>query len=363
MGFLILKKRGLGDLKLQPSRRKPGLHQSREYDLEEVILFELDGRDIDRQLDVRGPGSGVRASPPQNPFAKRHDKTGCLRKRNELVRCDQTLGRMAPPDQRLDAAKRSRLRIHDGLVMQLEFLSLDGVAQLDLRRPLRIGNLEQLILKEPVLVPSIGLDVVERKVGSLQETLRVRLMFRSQNDTDAGPDIGPVTVEIERLRDGIDDPKRKRNGGLVLIGPALLDDRKFVTAQSRQDIGFPDRGLQTCSDFNQQLVSGRMPQRVVDGFKPVEVNHHDRDRAAVPFQAPAYFLELRVEFGAVRKSGQRVVAREMDDLRLRPSPLGDVFVRCQPSAVGHRLAGNQDEAAIGKFVDPARCGILGELIQ
>ena len=188
-------------------------------------------------------------------------------------------------------------------------------------------------------------------------------MLRGQHNTDAGAEIGPVAVEIERLRNGSDDPKRERNGSLVLIGPALLDDCKFVTAQSRQHVGFPDRGLQTSSDFNQQLVSGRMPERVIDRLEPIEVDHHDRDRAAVPLQALARFLELRIEFGPVRKSRQRVVAREVDDLRLRPSPLGDVFVRRQPPAVSHRLAGDQDEAPVGKFVDPARCGILRELVQ
>ena len=54
--FLILEKRGFGYLQLQPFRRKTGLHQGTEYDVEEIALFELNRRDIDRDLDVLRSG-------------------------------------------------------------------------------------------------------------------------------------------------------------------------------------------------------------------------------------------------------------------------------------------------------------------
>jgi hypothetical protein len=173
MGFLVFKKRGFGYLELQPVRRKTRLHQRTQQDLEEVALLELNGRDIDRQLDVGGPRSSIGASALQDPFSQRPNKAGRFRERNELVRRNHPLGRVAPSDQSLNAAKRSRLRIHNGLVMQFEFAPLDGVSQLALRRALRIGNFKKLVSEEPEIVPATGLDVVERKVGSLQQPLRI----------------------------------------------------------------------------------------------------------------------------------------------------------------------------------------------
>ena len=60
MGFLVFQERGLGDLELQPLRLQARLHQRAEDDLEQVALLELDRRDIDGDLDVRGPVGGVR---------------------------------------------------------------------------------------------------------------------------------------------------------------------------------------------------------------------------------------------------------------------------------------------------------------
>ena len=76
MRFLVFKKRGLGDLQLQPLRRKTGLHQRAQHDVEQVALLELNRRDIDCDLDVRRPRRGVRAGPLQDPFPERHDQAG-----------------------------------------------------------------------------------------------------------------------------------------------------------------------------------------------------------------------------------------------------------------------------------------------
>ena len=55
MGFLVFEQRGFGDFELQPFRRKTRLHQRRQDRLEQIVLFELNRRDVDRQFDMRRP--------------------------------------------------------------------------------------------------------------------------------------------------------------------------------------------------------------------------------------------------------------------------------------------------------------------
>lgn len=247
--------------------------------------------------------------------------------------------------------------------MQLEFFPRDGVPQFAFGRPLRMRDFQHCRVIDAEIIPAVGFGIIEREVGALQELLRLDAVFRRQRNPDAGADAGLMAVEIEGPANGVDDPQRERDRAFMLGRPSLLDDCKLVAAEARQHVGLANGGLQTPAHLDQQLIAGGMAKRVIDGLELVEIEHHDGDGVIVPLQALARFLELRIEFGPVRKSRQRVVAREVDDLRLRPSPLGDVFVRCQPPAVSHRLAGDQDEAPVGKFVNPARSGILRELVQ
>ena len=86
----------------------------------------------------------------------------------------------------------------------------------------------------------------------------------------------------------------------------------------------------------QQLVAGGMAQRVVDGLEVVEVEQVDgHDLAAL--DARQRLLEPLVEQHAVGQAGQRIVQRHVRDLGLRAALLGDVLVRGDRAAVGHRL--------------------------
>src|SRR6202034_4639406 len=96
------------------------------------------------------------------------------------------------------------------------------------------------------------------------------------------PQAPPMALEIKWPGNGVDDPKRERNRRLVLIGRVLLDDGKFVATQSREHVGFPGGGLQTFPDLNQQFVSGRVPQRIIDDLEFIEVDHHDGAGTSVP---------------------------------------------------------------------------------
>src|SRR5207245_4416471 len=104
--------------------------QRAQYDVEQIALAELHRREIDRYADVRRPARGGRAGALQHVLAERNDQTGLLGQRNELVGRDEPLLRMAPASQRLGAGWLARLDVDDRLVVHLQLVAREGLAQI-----------------------------------------------------------------------------------------------------------------------------------------------------------------------------------------------------------------------------------------
>src|SRR6185312_9802935 len=86
--------------------------------------------------------NGLTTALAQDPSADRHDETGLLGERDELVRGDETALGVAPAQQRLDARRAAVAETDDRLVVQLELVG--G------HRPLQVGA--QLEAGEDALV-------------------------------------------------------------------------------------------------------------------------------------------------------------------------------------------------------------------
>ena len=102
-------------------------------------------------------------------------------------------------------------------------------------------------------------------------------MFGRKRDADARGDIDFIALNIEGLRDDIDDTIGKRAGRFTLVIVTVLDDGKFVAAQARQHIGLPQRCLQANGRFAQQRITNRMAKRIVDMFEAIEIQQQDRE--------------------------------------------------------------------------------------
>ena len=108
-------------------------------------------------------------------------------------------------------------------------------------------------------------------------------MLGREGNSDAGPDADPVAIEVERFFDKPDDPERERDGAFALVLLVFLDDGEFVATQPGQYVGIAKRRPQPLRDFDEQLVSGGMPQRIVDILELVEVEHqHGKSSAMAP---------------------------------------------------------------------------------
>src|SRR5690349_18380810 len=122
-------------------------------------------------------------------------------------------------------------------------------------------------------------------------------MLWGKSDADARTDLGPMTIESERLFDELDDPKRQPDGAFALVLFVFLDDCELVAAEAGQHIGIAQRRLQPAGDLDQQPIARRVPQRVVDLLELVQVEHQDAERSAMALGSPGSILEFLTEYG------------------------------------------------------------------
>ena len=101
-----------------------------------------------------------------------------------------------------------------------------------------------------------------------------------------------------------------------------------------------------------------MAKGIVHRLELVEVEMMNRDHLLAMNSATQSLFEPLVQQYAIGKISQRVVMRHIFDLDLGLALLGDVFVRGNPAAVGHRPMANLEGAAVLQF-DDAVGGLVG----
>src|ERR1700674_919505 len=80
----VLHEDRLGNLKLEAMGRQPGGGQRIDDHRQQILVHDLNRREIDRELHLVRPASGVGASLAQQPFAERHDQSDLFRHGNEF---------------------------------------------------------------------------------------------------------------------------------------------------------------------------------------------------------------------------------------------------------------------------------------
>ena len=96
---------------------------------------------------------------------------------------------------------------------------------------------------------------------------------------------------------------------------ASLHDGELVAAHARDRIGLAYQSAQPIGHHLQELVAGRMTQRVVDGLEVVEIENVRGHDLAAP-DAGQRMLQPLVQKHAVGQPGQGVVQRHVRDLGL-----------------------------------------------
>jgi hypothetical protein len=113
------------------------------------------------------------------------------------------------------------------------------------------------------------------------------------------------------------------------------------------------RVAEPAGDGLEQRVADLVAERVVHGLEVVKVDIvHGQPFARR--QARDRVGQALAQQHAIGQIRQRVVARHVGDLPLRPGALGDVLVGRYPAAARHGTAQHRDDATVPQFHDPER---------
>jgi len=147
---------------------------------------------------------------------------------------------------------------------------------------------------------------------------------------------------------------------LLDLAAAGLDDGELIAAEPRQEVRFAHAAAQPLCDRFQKSVADRMTERVVHLLEAVEIEPMEGERRAF-VQVAERVLERLAEMEAVGNAGQRIVPRKPLDFLLRPALFGDVLLDIDPTAVGERLIGHQELAAVVEVLDVREGVAFGQL--
>ena len=191
---------------------------------------------------------------------------------------------MVPADQRLEAADLAARDLDDRLVIQLEFVGDERLAQVELQAPALLHLRVHFRLEEVVGAAAFRLGAIERHVGVAQELVGLVAVGRRHGDADAGADDHLMAVDFERLGERLDE----FGGKLAGVGRpgAALHDGEFVAAKAGHRIDAAHHALQPLGHRAEQRIADRMAERIVDALEAVEVEEH-APRAFRRGRAPA----------------------------------------------------------------------------
>ena len=138
-------------------------------------------------------------------------------------------------------------------------------------------------------------------------SLRIGGVVGQDRDADADADLGSHRVEHERLLDAGRQPARDRRR-VVDVG---VEQRhhELVAAQPDDQVRVAQRVLEARAELPQELVAGRMAERVVDLLEAVEVEEHEGQTACRRLAVACSASELveQMEQGpAVAQAGELV---------------------------------------------------------
>ena len=106
---------------------------------------------------------------------------------------------MVPAQQRLEAGDLAARDVDERLVVQLELVGEQRLAQIELEPAALLHLRVHFRLEEVVGAAALGLGAVERHVGVAQQLVGLVAVGRRHGDADAGADDDLVAEHVERL--------------------------------------------------------------------------------------------------------------------------------------------------------------------
>ena len=222
-------------------RLQTGLGQRGGHDFGQVPARELHRGGIHGHVDA--PISGVppqltlMAGIPQHAGADGHDQAALLRDGNQNRRRDASEFRIVPTQQRFKPGDAPRGEVELRLVMDGQFIALQGVMQFRFDGQAAVGVLADFRVGQ--------LDAaLARPFGCIQARCRRRAVARRfgaipriDRDTDAGAQEDLVALHRKRRREGRQNALGHAHG---VVRPVYVAENQHetVAAAARQSLGF-----------------------------------------------------------------------------------------------------------------------------
>ncbi len=149
----------------------------------------------------------------------------------------------------------------------------------------------------------------------MHDALLIVSIPRKHGNADADADRRRIAGDIHLHREHAED-RLGQQTRLLRSGLPGRQDHELIAAEAGNHVAWPCAFLENGGNLFENAVAFGMAEYIIDGLEPVEIERKQSELILL-----AAILDLLVkaglEHGAVRKTGQNVVAREIFDLTLR----------------------------------------------
>nr|WP_242500816.1 hypothetical protein [Tropicimonas sp. IMCC6043] len=346
----ILDHRGLGDLDLQPARRKPGLPQQVGNGCRQSGVAKLLRREVEGKVEPGWPGHGGLASTAQDEPADRVDLPGGFGQRYEAGRRNRPQPRVVPAREDLEADKTAVGHVDNGLEVGNDGAGLDRGGELDLELGRRTQVLAKLVVEEIHAPAALAFCAIHRLFGVPKELLLVE-PSAPERDADAGCDHEVLAIHgklpLHRREHPAGEP-----GGRVIGAVLAQNDGEFVATEPDGNLMLTTQLPQPFRDALKHPVADLVPAQIVDRLEAVEIHQDHRQRAARPLRRVDERSDHLGQRPPVLQPGQRVVAGDVTGPRLGREPFAKPLAELDtPVAEKERQTDSQNDEEAKELVE------------
>ncbi len=140
--------------------------------------------------------------------------------------------------------------------------------------------------------------------------------------------------------------------GLILAANPGLNDDELVATESGYDIADAGYRAQAFGGRLEQKITAIVPERVIDLLEAVEIDKMHGHAATLQRQDGKHLLQFFDQLGPICQAGERIVMRQVGDLRLSLLPFGNVVEGRDPTAAPHGLVDHAKHPPARRLHDP-----------
>jgi hypothetical protein len=267
----------------------------------------------------RPPGCHLAAGFGEQPAVERDDQPRLLGDPPERLWSEHASLRVGPPHRRLDGDRPPGRQLDPRLEVGQQVAPGHRAPQVRFEAEALPDHGRRPRLVDRVSVPPSLLGLVERRVGVAQQLRGLPVVWPGQDDPDARRGGGLVAAQL----DGGGERRQDPLGGGHRLGPVadpVEQHRELVASDPGDGVDGPDATPEAIGDGDEEAVSRRVAEGVVDEFEPVEIEEEHGDCPPFRPEPDEGRGQPLGEELAVWQAGQRVMECSVGKLRLGLPP-------------------------------------------